>query len=137
MNKILAIGIISFMLFFSAACAQSKTDKSNKTSQEVKVSKYQDLSAEEFKAKMDDDNIVILDVRTDEEVAQGIIEGAIQIDIYGSDFGAKIDALDKSKEYLVYCRSGGRSVTACEKMQEKGFTQLNNLLGGYSSWPYK
>jgi len=71
------------------------------------------------------------------EVAQGMIENAIQIDFNASDFESKIAALDKDKEYLMYCRSGNRSGRACKMMQKKGFKNLYNLEKGYSAWPYK
>ena len=57
-----------------------------------------------------DSNAVILDVRTEDEWNQGIIPGAINIDIYkGQGFIYQVDELDKFKTYYIYCRSGGRS----------------------------
>ena len=107
MKFIITLITLAAMLLFSGACAQSES-KSEISGVKLKM-KYKDISAEEFKKKMENDNVVILDVRTDSEVAEGMIEGAIQIDINGSDFDSKIAALDKNKEYIIYCRSGGRS----------------------------
>jgi rhodanese-related sulfurtransferase len=76
----------------------------------------------------------IIDVRTDGEVAAGMIEGAIQIDISQADFKTKINQLDKSKPVLVYCKSGGRSKNAQSIMQQSGFQEVHNLLGGYMAW---
>lgn len=82
-----------------------------------------------------DENAVILDVRTEAECDEGIIPGAINIDIHeGQGFIAKIEALDKSKNYYVYCRSGARSAKACEIMDELGFENTYNLLGGFLEW---
>src|SRR3970040_1637920 len=68
-----------------------------------------------------DENAVILDVRTEDEYNDGIIANAINIDIHqGQVFVSSIDALDKSKNYYVYCRSGARSSKACEIMNELG-----------------
>jgi len=87
----------------------------------------------EFTAK--DDNAVILDVRTLEEVEDGIIPNAKHIDIYmGQGFIDEVEKLDKSKSYYVYCRSGGRSVQACTLMEQMGFESTYNLLGGFSNW---
>ena len=82
-----------------------------------------------------DENAVILDVRTENECDEGIIANAINIDIYeGQGFIAKLEALDKSKNYYVYCRSGARSAKACEVMKSLGFEQTYNLLGGILGW---
>ena len=82
-------------------------------------------------------DLVILDVRTPEETAEGMIENAIEIDYKASDFDAKIKELDKDKSYLVYCRSGGRSVSASEKMIAAGFKNVTNMEGGYMAWSEK
>lgn len=82
-----------------------------------------------------DDNGVILDVRTEAECDEGMIPNAINIDIYeGQAFIDKLEALDKSKNYYVYCRSGARSAKACEVMNELGFENAYNLLGGFLEW---
>ena len=82
-----------------------------------------------------DDKAVILDVRTDNEVAAGIIPKAIQIDFYrGHDFIAEIQKLDKDKNYYVYCRSGNRSGQACKIMGQLGFKNAYNLIGGMMQW---
>jgi rhodanese-related sulfurtransferase len=83
----------------------------------------------------DDANAVILDVRTEDEFSEGIIPGAINIDIYkGQGFIYAIEELDKSKNYYVYCRSGGRSGQACSIMNQLGFENAYNLLGGIMNW---
>jgi rhodanese-related sulfurtransferase len=79
-------------------------------------------------------NLQILDVRTPAEVAKGKIKGAKVANVMSSDFQSQIAKLDKSKPYLVYCRSGNRSLNACRIMQQAGFEQVYNLSGGYGSW---
>lgn len=82
-----------------------------------------------------DKNAIILDVRTEDEFNEGKIPGAINIDIYkGQGFIYAIQELDKSKNYYVYCRSGGRSGQACSIMSELGFQNAFNLLGGIMNW---
>jgi phage shock protein E len=89
----------------------------------------------EFQKLAKDPNIVIIDVRTPGEVSEGYIDGAtLFIDYNGSNFGSKISKLDKSKSYIIYCRSGGRSTRASELMASKGFKKLYNLEGGISGW---
>lgn len=94
------------------------------------------LTQEEWKQQLvNDPNAVILDVRTDEEVAEGIIPNAIQIDIYkGQGFIYKLEELDKTKNYYVYCRSGARSGQACAIMNQLGFKNAYNLSGGVLEW---
>ena len=82
-----------------------------------------------------DENAVMLDVRTEDECDQGIIESSINIDFYkGADFVSAIEALDKTKNYYVYCRSGVRSEKACQLMNEIGIENTYNLLGGIIEW---
>ncbi len=82
-----------------------------------------------------DENAVVLDVRTEDECSDGIITDALMIDINkGHFFINEIETLDKSKNYYVYCRSGVRSAKACEIMNELGFENTYNLLGGFMQW---
>ena len=82
-----------------------------------------------------DENSVLLDVRTEVECNEGIIPNSINLDIYeGQAFIEKLEALDKSKNYYVYCRSGARSAKACEAMNELGFDNTYNLMGGILQW---
>lgn len=82
-----------------------------------------------------DENAVILDVRTEDEFNEGFIANAINIDIHrGQDFVTEIEALDKNKNYFVYCRSGMRSAKACEIMNQLGFENAYNLIGGITEW---
>lgn len=82
-----------------------------------------------------DDNAIILDVRTEEEVEDGFIPNMLNIDIRkGQGFLDEIEKLDKSKNYYVYCRSGGRSAQACTLMNQMGFETTYNLLGGFMNW---
>lgn len=95
-----------------------------------------DLTQHEWTEQLEnDDNAVILDVRTDEEVEEGYIPNAVHIDIYlGQGFLDEVKKLDKSKNYYVYCRSGNRSGQACALMGQLGFENIYNLLGGFNDW---
>ena len=95
-----------------------------------------DLTQEAWTEQLKNDaNAFILDVRTAEEVEEGFIPGATNIDIYmGQGFLDEIEKLDKSKNYYVYCRSGNRSGQACALMNQTGFGNAYNLLGGFNDW---
>ncbi len=94
------------------------------------------LSQEEWTEQLEQDgNAFILDVRTPEEVGEGYIPGATNIDIYmGQGFLDALEDLDKSKNYYVYCRSGSRSGQACALMAKAGFKNAYNLEGGFMQW---
>ena len=79
-------------------------------------------------------DFVIIDVRTPEEFAGGHIENAINIDYYASTFESDINALDKDKAYLIYCRSGNRSGQALDIMEDLGFQEVYDLGGGINAW---
>ncbi|UJH68070.1 rhodanese-like domain-containing protein [Allomuricauda sp. SCSIO 65647] len=95
-----------------------------------------DLTQEEWAEQLaSDDNAFILDVRTPEEVEEGYIPDATNIDIYlGQEFLDEVEKLDKSKNYYVYCRSGNRSGQACALMNQLGFENAYNLMGGFNEW---
>ncbi len=79
-------------------------------------------------------DLVILDVRTPEEFAEGHLDGAIMIDFYDDDFADQLAGLDPNASYLLYCRSGNRSGKTTEVMQDLGFTDVADLDGGILSW---
>lgn len=79
------------------------------------------------------DSLTIIDVRTAEEFAAGHLEGAINIDIESGQFSARIEGLDRSASYMVYCHSGRRSAIAAETMVTAGFTDVHDV-GGIADW---
>lgn len=95
-----------------------------------------DLIQNEWASQLDsDDNAIVLDVRTQEEVDEGKIPNAIHIDIHrGQGFIDDVAQLDKSKTFYVYCRAGSRSAQACAVMNQLGFEHTHNLMGGFSEW---
>lgn len=95
-----------------------------------------DLTQEEWKLQLEGNSqAIILDVRTEDEVEEGMIPNALHKDIYKvQEFIDEINKLDKSKTYFVYCRSGNRSGQACSLMNSLGFENCHNLMGGFSQW---
>lgn len=96
----------------------------------------EDLTQDEWATQLkSNNNAVVLDVRTLEEVEEGIIKNALHLDIYkGQEFIDALEDLDKSKNYYVYCRSGNRSGQACNIMEQLGFKGTYNLEGGILQW---
>lgn len=79
-------------------------------------------------------DLVILDVRTPEEFAEGHLEGAIMIDFYEPDFADRLAELDPNVPYLLYCRSGNRSGQTTTIMEGLGFTNVADIDGGIGAW---
>lgn len=92
------------------------------------------ISGAEFREIQTSEDAVLLDVRTPAEVHEGIIEGAINIDIRNQYFQDRIEELDRSKHYLMICRSGARSMQAGMYMESIGFSHVYNLEGGMMGW---
>lgn len=96
------------------------------------------LAASEFNEAISNDNIQLVDVRTEKEFKEGAIEGALNIDFFKQDnFTEEFNKLDKKEPIYLYCRSGNRSQQAAAKLQEMGFTKIYDLRGGYMGWPFK
>ncbi len=116
--------IFSFVLLAFIGCGSSNNSGG-----------YKNIGTKEFQQKINEKNVVVLDVRTPQEVADGYIKGtALFLDISNPDFEKNINSLDKTKTYLVYCRSGARSSRAAGYMTNNGFGNVYNLSGGILSW---
>lgn len=123
--------LLSMFLLSCQVNAPKHTSAENATE---RILPYQSLSVSEFERVIGNRNTILVDVRTPEETMQGKVPGAIEINVLADDFAQKISSLNKDKTYLVYCRSGRRSLRAIEFMVAEGFTKLYNLEGGYRAW---
>lgn len=72
-------------------------------------------------------NSILIDVRTPQEFQEVHVEGAQNIDVLNAHFQTKLQSLDKSKNYKVYCRSGNRSARAEQIMKSQGFKNVENI----------
>ncbi|MEO8517411.1 MAG: rhodanese-like domain-containing protein [Flavobacterium sp.] len=80
------------------------------------------------------ENPQLLDVRTPDEYSVEHIENATNVNWNGDDFVSKAEKYDKTKPVFVYCKVGGRSAQAANKLAELGFTSIYNLDGGIMKW---
>ena len=78
--------------------------------------------------------IVVLDVRTANEFAEGHIKGATNIDFNSKGFEGNIAKLDKDKTYLVHCAAGGRSGKSLVAFKKLGFKSIYHLDDGFNGW---
>jgi rhodanese-related sulfurtransferase len=92
------------------------------------------LSIAQFEKMSQKKKSLVIDVRTPEEVAEGHLAGAVNINFLGQNFAEEISKLNKNKTYLLYCRSGSRTRKAADLMQKSGFKQVYMLEGGITGW---
>ena len=126
-SRVLVAALILLSLILPEVFAAGKKEK-----------QYINLTAEEFYQLILDNkqnnDFIILDVRTPAEYNEGHIADSNMIDFYADDFAELISRLDKSKTYAVYCRSGNRSGRTLKMMEGMGFDTVYNMLGGIKSW---
>jgi rhodanese-related sulfurtransferase len=127
-----SVFLLLFILLVSAAVMEGNAgDKS----------KLKDVSAEKslevIEENIENPDFVILDVRTPSEFKEGHLENAENVDFYADTFKDELGKLDKNKSYLIYCASGNRSGKSLKIMDEMGFTEVYNMLGGFKGWSSK
>lgn len=134
--KLLGVLIIMSILFSSCGGFSEQTQGSSETDAATKQN-YVNITPEEAKAVMDNESgYIILDVRTEEEFAEGHIPGAILIPDYEISAKAESVLSDKNQTILVYCRSGRRSKLAAQALLELGYTDIREF-GGIIDWKYE
>lgn len=127
MMKINIICLIAMILL--TGCSLNVKNKTDEIT-------YTQISQDEAKKMMDDnDDIIILDVRTEEEYNTGYIKDAILLPV--TEIKEKAEEVLKNKEQiiLVYCRSGNRSKTASQELVDLGYKNIYEF-GGINTWKY-
>ena len=119
--------VLIFLLSFFAFHAEIEAQTIQKDSIQV-------LSLAEFEKMSAKRKTKILDVRTPEEVAEGHLLGSSTVNFLSPDFSKEVQALNKNKTYLLYCRSGTRTRKAADAMQKIGFKHVYMLEGGINAW---
>lgn len=96
--------------------------------------KFRDITSQEAVSLLNSGSTVLIDVRDNNEVKEGVIKGAKHIPL--AELSKRIDSLsaDKDKHVIVYCRSGNRSVGACRGLTKHDFENVYNLKGGIMAW---
>ena len=120
---VIVVGVVAIKWYTSRSAAPRNS--------EVKT-----LTAAEAKVQLDaDEDIVLMDVRTREEYAEGHIPGAVCIPNETIVAGAELP-FGKDVKLFLYCRSGRRSADAANKLAAMGYTDITNF-GGIIDWPYE
>lgn len=125
MKRILPL-IFSVLLLLSGCSGKESANHS-----------YEQISQQEAKTMMDTQDVIILDVREQEEYDSGHIPGAVLLPVGTiSEETAAAVIPEKDSVVLVYCRSGNRSKTASAALAELGYTGVYEF-GGINTWPYE
>ena len=134
MRQILLFAALAASLAPLSGCTLSKTKKD--TEDMTDKAAYQKISAEEAYEMMASQEVVVVDVRTQEEYDGGHIENAVLVP-NESIVSEMPEALpDKEATLLIYCRSGRRSKDAAEKLLKLGYQSVYDF-GGVIDWPYE
>ncbi len=95
------------------------------------------VKAEDFRICTEQAGVLILDVRTAGEYADGHIPGSVNNDVTSSGFISRMAISDKNTPICLYCRSGSRSKKALQELSDAGYSNLTELKGGITAWPYE
>jgi phage shock protein E len=128
----LRICLLAFALSKATLSYAAETNAPAKSTQPAKATQLVD--ANEAAKLIADKKVVLLDVRTADEFADGHIAGATNIASHKPDFKEQLEKLDKNQSYLVYCAGGFRSAKSCKVMNELNFKSLYDLKGGIHAW---
>ena len=132
MKRIVSILVIALSISL-VSCGQQGSSNNNSTEVSQAVT-YSNVSVNDLKTAMDNDKIIVLDVRTPSEYSEGLIGMATNMNIKDAAFESQAEKLDKNASVYVYCRSGYRSQLASEKLISMGFTNVKNVEGGFLAW---
>ncbi|WP_421385438.1 rhodanese-like domain-containing protein [Bacillus salacetis] len=94
----------------------------------------EELTNEKAQQMIESEDVTVLDVRTEEEHAQGHLQDSILIPM--SDLESRLEELDKDQAYLIVSQTGSQSSQAADLMKNNGFTEVYNLQSGISGWSY-
>jgi len=134
-TKIITAIIIGLFLLSGYFIYQTNFNKSENSKVEDTQPITIAVPPAEFARLLKDDKYVVIDLRTPAEIREGKISAkALEVDFYAPDFKNRLNRLDKTKPYLIYCRSGNRSGKTAKLMKELGFTNVTELRGGVNAW---
>ena len=120
------VSILLFLFLLLTGCGGNTADNA-----------YRQISQEEAKAMMDAQEVILLDVREQDEYDSGHIPGAVLLPVGNIDEDTAAEVIpEKDSAVLVYCRSGNRSKTASSALAELGYTNIYEF-GGINTWPYE
>ena len=130
-----AVFLISCGTATDHPAVQAENQETSSAQAQQAVQTIATIPANEFDALLKSTaNARLIDVRTPEEVAGGVINCADNYDFYDADFSQRIAELDRNQPIFVYCAVGGRSGQATKVFKDAGFKTVYNLDGGIRGW---
>jgi len=136
MKKLICVSLLLLALLMLTSCAPAPDTATEENEPAVVKAEYIKISAAEAKAMIDSEEVIILDVRTQEEFEESRIEGALLIPDYEIKELAEELLPDKEATILVYCRTGRRSELASRALIEMGYQNVYDF-GGIVDWDYE
>ncbi len=130
MKRLSIIFLMLFLMFAVLSCAAEPEPET------AARGEYKKISAEEAKEMIDNEDVIVVDVRTEEEFEEVRIEGALLIPDYEIQELAAEKLPDKDATILIYCRTGRRSEKASWALLEMGYTNVYDF-GGIVDWDYE
>nr|WP_325219024.1 rhodanese-like domain-containing protein [uncultured Oscillibacter sp.] len=123
---------MAILKFYSARMNRSGPSSGTQAAEK----RWAAITAEQAKERLEaNPDVILLDVRTQEEYDGGHIPGAVCFP--NEDIQPELPLpFEKDAEVLVYCRSGRRSAEAAEKLADMGYTNVADF-GGIQNWPYE
>ncbi len=98
------------------------------------MSDFQQIDVNQLQQMLQQHDICLVDVRTEQEVAQGVIANPVTIPL--QQIPMRITELDKNKTTVFYCKMGVRSAQAAGFAVDQGFADVYNLQGGIVAWAH-
>lgn len=133
---ILTVSILLTLVFVLTSCSTKEEKESSEETSMNEETEYIKISSKEAKEMMDSEEVIVLDVRTQAEYAEGHIENSVLLPV--DDISAKAEEVikDKDAKILVYCRSGNRSAAAAKNLISMGYANVYDF-GGINDFPYE
>lgn len=142
-SVIRSVAVMILVLMIITGCSNTKNEEGSMVVQseagsEVEVSDviFEKISPEDALTKIEEGSVILIDVRTKEEYAEGHIKTSINIPLDTLDSEISNYTTDVNQPLVVYCRSGSRSGAAAAWLNENGYTAVYDL-GGIQNWPYE
>jgi rhodanese-related sulfurtransferase len=130
MNKYLLVMLIALIIALIGGIVYISS-----MNKQPALKSFGDFTPQVFSTELGTGGYALIDVRTADEFKAGHIVNAKQANFNNpQEFSKYLSTLDKNGKYLIYCRTGVRSAKAMQEMQDKDFTNVHDLVGGYAAW---
>ena len=130
MNRIFAAVMVCLITVFSCNRPASNDNSDLGSLENSQI--IRSIDSQDAKSLLDnEEEIILLDVRTPEEFAEGHLSGAKNLNFNGPNFPEELRQLDPNQKYMLYCAVGGRSGKTLKMMEDMGFKEVYNVSEGF------